>query len=257
MSDFRDFALDVAEQACSVATEYFDKPMNVERKADNSPVTIADKKINQMVIEAVIATFPEHRVVGEEGSHELAGAEYAWVCDPIDGTVPFSTGISTFAFSLALVRDGHPVLGVIAEPIQKRVFAAELDQGATLNGRPVHVNSEMHFEFDTIFVESLSSEPRCRRLRAALDEAWLCTLRLHSCVYSGAKVINGSAAALVSGSSHPWDSAALAIIGREAGAVVTDLNGNDDVRFDEEMNGMILAANADISTRLQEMLKTG
>src|SRR5262249_33077928 len=157
MSDFKDFAIDLAHQADAIAKRYFHTAFEVTRKADNSPVTIADTSINDLVIDSVRAAYPDHRVIGEEASLPKDGAEYSWICDPIDGTIPFSTGVPTFAFSLALVRDGIPILGVISAPIQDQLFVAEVDQGATLNGEKIHVDDRTEYETGTIFVESINA----------------------------------------------------------------------------------------------------
>src|SRR3954465_15123857 len=96
MSDeqkFLQFAQDLALKAGAVMREYLQVGIKQQTKADGSPVTIADTKINQMVIDAVQGTFPTHSIISEEANDIRKTSEFAWVCDPIDGTLPFTFGM--------------------------------------------------------------------------------------------------------------------------------------------------------------------
>src|SRR6185369_16230217 len=119
MDEYLQFARGLADQAGAIMLEHFQVGVAKRDKAeaDNTPVTIADTQINRLVIEAVRAKHPTHAVIGEEESHPADGVEFTWVCDPIDGTIPYTMGIPTNLFSLALVDgEGQPVVAVVYDP---------------------------------------------------------------------------------------------------------------------------------------------
>src|SRR5689334_227090 len=112
MEQYLTFAKSVAQEAEQIALKYFGFDVKITWKGDTSPLTQADTEINSMLIRRVKETYPEHSVVGEEESMATTNSQYTWVCDPIDGTAPFSAGIPAFTFSLALVdqQTGMPLL---------------------------------------------------------------------------------------------------------------------------------------------------
>lgn len=85
------FATNLAKKAGKIMLDYFDSPnLKIECKEDNMPVTIADKKINQLVIDSVTKIYPSHAVNEEKQSTEKV-SKYTWVCDPINGTISFTS----------------------------------------------------------------------------------------------------------------------------------------------------------------------
>jgi len=90
----------LARQAGEVMRKDFSLGMKKEWKKDKTPVTVTDTFVNRMVINAIGKEYPEHSILGEE-ENSLKDSEYVWVCDPIDGTIPFSHGFPIFAFSLS------------------------------------------------------------------------------------------------------------------------------------------------------------
>ena len=90
MEEYLKFAKNLALKSGQIMLDNFQLGINTDIKADNTLVTIADTDINSLVIRSIKASYPEHAVIGEEESYENDKAEYVWVCDPIDGTIPFS-----------------------------------------------------------------------------------------------------------------------------------------------------------------------
>lgn len=111
------FAEELAETARSVTRHYFRTPVAVDSKADESPVTVADRETEARLRELIARRFPDHGVIGEEHGSERPDAEFVWVLDPIDGTKAFITGNPLFGTLIALTRAGRSVLGVIDMPI--------------------------------------------------------------------------------------------------------------------------------------------
>src|SRR5690606_9265702 len=110
-----DFAMEMASDAGKIMKKYFrSEAIDTQWKADHTPLTIADKKINDLLIERVENHYPDHGVIGEESSY-MEERDMVWVADPIDGTSPYTLGIPTSTFCLALVdrSDGQPVIAVV------------------------------------------------------------------------------------------------------------------------------------------------
>jgi CoA:oxalate CoA-transferase len=117
---------------------YFRQPMTVDAKADNSPVTRADREAESRIRDMIAAAFPGHGVIGEEFGSEKPDAEFVWVIDPIDGTRSFIAGRPIFGTLVALLHNGVPVLGVIDQPIAGDRWIGVQDEPTLLNGAPAH-----------------------------------------------------------------------------------------------------------------------
>ena len=110
-------ALAAADRAGAVIRRYFRAALATESKADESPVTLADRQAEQAMRTLLADTCPSHGIHGEEFGLDNPDADYRWVLDPIDGTRAFITGRPTFGTLVALLRDGVPILGIIDQPI--------------------------------------------------------------------------------------------------------------------------------------------
>jgi inositol-phosphate phosphatase / L-galactose 1-phosphate phosphatase / histidinol-phosphatase len=116
-ADFLPFAHTLADAAGAVLRRYFRTPVAVDRKADASPVTVADREAERAMRALIRDAFPEHGIEGEEDGAERGDAPLVWSLDPIDGTKSFITGRPLFGTLISLVRAGRPVLGVIDQCI--------------------------------------------------------------------------------------------------------------------------------------------
>ncbi len=105
--------------------KYFYATDHISYKTGDEVVTIADKEINQLVIDEVARVFPEHDVMGEEGDGLLSNAKYIWITDPIDGTIEYAHRIPLSVFSLALLEDGKPIVGCVYQPFLDELYYAE------------------------------------------------------------------------------------------------------------------------------------
>ena len=106
------FLLTLPSFSRPVITQYFRSGFSVEQKADNSPVTIADKSVEAELRNAILAAFPDHAIVGEEQGGR-ADRQICWVIDPIDGTRAFVIGKPVFGTLVGVARDGQPFAGLI------------------------------------------------------------------------------------------------------------------------------------------------
>jgi myo-inositol-1(or 4)-monophosphatase len=251
------FCKKIAYQAGDLMIEHFQPGVEQREKADKTIVTIADEAINQMVIDEVEHTYPDHSVYGEEASSNKSG-EYAWVCDPIDGTVPYTNGVPISVFSLALVRDGEPIVGVVYDPFMKRMYSAIKGNGAFLNDQPIKVSElglerhatinvewwpEAAYDIDTTLHNiSLDTYAYVLHLGSVISASCLVAWgRYEACVFAGTTGKN-------------VDIAAIKVIVEEAGGKVTDIQGNEQ-RYDTDINGAIIS-NGKIHEELVAKLNT-
>lgn len=245
-------AKEVAREAGKIIFQNFSLKVITDWKADGTPLTKTDTDINSMVINTIGKNFPEHTIIGEEESSEKKMSDYIWSCDPIDGTIPFSHGLPNCTFSLALVKNGEPLLGVVCEPFQNIIFSALKGNGAYINDKlKLTVNHYNDFQAKVVHVDSL---PKNGNIYDALikEKAFICSYL--SSIYGAKQVATGHFVGSVLYTTKPWDAAALKVIIEEAGGKCTSLNGNDQ-RYDGKIDGFI-ASNGILHDRLVSIVKS-
>jgi fructose-1,6-bisphosphatase/inositol monophosphatase family enzyme len=236
-----EFAKTLANQAGHIMRDYFlrdDK--NSELKSDKSVVTAADKKINQLVIDAVAKAYPTHGVLAEEGSDNQHRNEL-WVCDPIDGTQAFVLGIPTAMFSLAFVVAGEPIVAVTYDPFQDKLFAALKGGGATCNDKPIKVTSRETLQDAHIATVSGYGQLMERRtLFDGIESKGAYMVITHGNVFKGCLVADGHIDGYLFPGLSAHDIAAEQLIVEEAGGKVTDVYGHKQ-RYDGAIKGAIIS----------------
>jgi inositol-phosphate phosphatase/L-galactose 1-phosphate phosphatase/histidinol-phosphatase len=130
------FAQELAETSGAIIRRYFRAPLQVDAKADESPVTIADREAETALRARIEETYPEHGIFGEEFGRIREEAEYLWLLDPIDGTKAFISGKPIFGTLIALLHRGVPVLGIIDQPVLRERWVGATGQPTTFNGAP-------------------------------------------------------------------------------------------------------------------------
>lgn len=252
--DHRTFAVDLAKRAGKIIRENFSHGMEKSWKADETPLTVTDTAINQMVVDEVRKHFPDYGLIAEEGGGTEGQREFTWVCDPVDGTIPFSHGLPLSGFSLGLTRDGVSQLGVFYDPFMGRLFVGERGKGATMNGKIIHVADrppeQRVFEFCSWNKSPYDFTPLYPKLAAVAGFVF----SINSIVYSTAMVASGEYAATIFAGPFPWDAAAISVIVQEAGGQFTDLFGKDQ-RYDRSIRGFI-ASNGVVHDDLVAMVAT-
>ena len=146
MEEYLEFAKKLAKEAEIIALKYFSFEVEKTWKEDDTPLTLADTEINDLVIKRINESYPEHSIYGEEKSEIKENSKYIWVCDPIDGTSGFSLGLPIFVFSIALVdqQTGMPILGLINDPVMKNMSWAYKGAGAYRNNQKISVIYSYH-----------------------------------------------------------------------------------------------------------------
>ena len=240
MQKYLDFAKEIAYGAGEITRKYFKGDNGANYKYDQTIVTKADTEINTYLINRVKEVFPDHSVDGEE--EQFGSSDYVWVCDPIDGTAMYARHIPVSVFSLALVHDGKPIVGVIYDSFTDKLYSATLGGGAYLGDEKIHVNNLGFSGMRTIVNYDMWPDAEYE-LYDVFKEMGKKTyaVGLGSIINAASLVASGDfALAVYPGTKHKnCDIAAAKIIVEEAGGKVTDLFGNEQ-RYDRDINGALI-----------------
>lgn len=143
LNEYRIFLNDIITCAAAITLDYRDRlsTIAVEKKSQKDLVTEADVAVEKYLVERIRAAYPDHSILGEEsGTH--SGNEYRWVIDPIDGTTSFFKKQPFYSISVALEKNGETIVAAVNAPVLGELFEAQINCGAFLNGRPIHVSEE-------------------------------------------------------------------------------------------------------------------
>ena len=237
-----EFALDAVWQAGRITLGYFQAGVAVDRKADNTPVTIADREAEQRLRSLITQYWPDHGIVGEEFGRSTATSQYTWLIDPIDGTKSFVSGVPLYANLLALL-DGHSaLLGVMHFPALNETVYAMRGEGCYWNGRRAHVSSVEQLSDAVLLVSGLGEFGDKAAAWQKLCQATYIQ-RTWGDAYGYALVATGRAEVMVDPVMALWDCAPLQVILEEAGGTFTDWQGHATIHAGEGLatNGRLLA----------------
>lgn len=226
-SPFLDTALRAAEAAEAVIRRYYQGDYQVELKADQSPVTVADVETERTIRSLILEAFPEHGFYGEETGKVNAEAEYNWLIDPIDGTKSFVRHYPFFSTQIALMRGEELVMGVSNAPVFGERAWAEQGAGAWLDGERIRVSGEQRLERASLSLGNIATLAAQPSRWAALGEIVQTVNRTrgYGDFYHYHLLAAGKIDAVVESDVNILDIAALSVIVREAGGVFTDLEG--------------------------------
>ena len=252
--DYLKAAVEIAREAGAILREEFDKPLQISYKGDVDLVTQADKRSEAAIVKRLTEYFPEHAIAAEEGSgHESASqSEYRWHVDPLDGTTNFAHGYPCFCVSIGLALRDTVIAGVVFNPYYDELFAAARGEGATLNGKKIHVSN----------VQTLTTSLLCtgfpvhkRLANPNIHYYWDFTLCSHGVRRDGSAALDLAyvAAGRFDGfwefGLKPWDTAAGVVIVEEAGGKISDLDGKPYLLGGKT----ILATNGLIHAEMEKM----
>jgi myo-inositol-1(or 4)-monophosphatase len=228
--------------------------LNIQSKRQNDFVSEVDHAAEDAIISVLREAYPTHGFIGEESGPKNADAEFVWVIDPLDGTTNFLHGLPQYCVSIGLLHKGGLNQAVVYDPNRNELFTATKGVGAYLNDRRIRVTKTDHLgdglvgtgfpfkevggidEYLRMFKNMTLSCSGIRRPgAAALDLAWVAAGRLDGFWEIGLS---------------PWDMAAGALLIREAGGLVGDLNGED--KFMD--SGRIVASNGKLFAAMLKVL---
>ncbi len=238
------FAHEIAWQAGKITRRYFQAGVAIDRKADESPVTVADREAESYLRAAIRARYPDHALLGEEeGATGSSDAAWRWIIDPIDGTKSFIRGVPLYGVMLGLEHAGEPMLGVVNIPPLDEIVYAARGLGCWWNGRPCRVSSVKPLSEGLLLAtranryDRYGKQEAFTRLVAAAGE-----FRTWGDCYGYLLVATGRAEAMLDPVMNIWDAAALLPIMQEAGGTFTDWCGVPTIAGEEGLgtNGLVL-----------------
>lgn len=226
LDPYREFIVELAGlSGAFIRSFYGSDDLKVDLKADQSPVTAADRGAEELMREHIQRKFPSHGIVGEEFGTDRADAEFVWVLDPIDGTKSFTAQVPLFGTLIALLHNGQPELGCIHQPILGQLLVGD-NTSTTLNGRPVRTRAPRPLEEATLLTSdpaNLSRYPGGRGFQDLMGRARLA--RTWGDCYGYLLVAKGKADVMYDPVMNLWDIAALVPVIRGAGGVITSSQG--------------------------------
>jgi histidinol phosphatase-like enzyme (inositol monophosphatase family) len=226
LAPYRDFTIELARASGDFIRPLFGRrEMTVELKADQTPVTQADRGAEELMRRMIKARFPRHGLLGEEFGSENADAEFVWVIDPIDGTKSFISGVPLWGTLIALLYRGQPVLGCIHQPVLNQLVVGD-GTATTLNGTPVLCRPTTRVADATLLTCDWLT-PAQYQDGAAFERLARSARFCRTWGDAGGYLLlaTGWADIVVDPIMNPWDIAALVPVIRGASGVITDWNG--------------------------------
>ncbi len=229
--------------------------LTIRRKRQNDFVSEVDEAAEEAIISVLRDAYPDHGILAEESGTRDAKSDYVWVIDPLDGTTNFLHGFPQYCISIGLLHKGQPTQAVVYDPNRNELFTATKGVGAYLNDRRIRVSRTDKLEDALMgtgfpFREVGHLDDYLRMFRnvtlatsgirrpgaAALDLAWVACGRIDGFWEIGLS---------------PWDMAAGALLVREAGGLIGDLDGNPGFLD----SGRVVATNAKLFSAMLQLLK--
>jgi myo-inositol-1(or 4)-monophosphatase len=228
MASFLETAVEIAQEAGSMLSAFFERRIPFELKGDYDLVTEADRASERFVVDRLRSHFPSHAIVAEESGEHAGGSGYRWYVDPLDGTTNFAHGYPVYNVTLGLERDGKMIAGVIYDPNRQELFTAERGGGAYLNHRRIHVSRTSRLE-DVLAATGFPS--RKRHLNVNVHFYHQMAMLTHGVRRGGSAAIDlayvacGRLDAFWEFGLNPWDIAAGTLLIEEAGGAVSGMRG--------------------------------
>ncbi len=220
----------IARKAGDLALKIREGNIGIEIKSDESPVTVADKACEKLIVEELTAAFPGDGMLGEEGATQESGNGRRWIIDPIDGTRDFIRGTGAWSVLIGLEEDGKIVAGHAYFPARGEMYSAAKGQGAFQDGTRIHASNVQTKSEALICCNGLGFMHRFGFANELVD--WLSgfwTVRSMGGCLDAMLLARGSADVWLEAQAKPWDLAPLKIIADEAGLVTFDFKGEDTI----------------------------
>jgi histidinol-phosphatase len=235
---YLEFAVQSAYEAGRLTLGYFGtEAARPEFKADDTPVTVADREAEHLIRARIEARYPNHAVIGEEfGETNRPDSDHLWILDPIDGTKSFVRGIPLYGVLIGLEIDGICEVGAAYFPALDEMVCAATGEGCYFNGRRAHVTTRTLAQGIACFtdVASFAEHDRGAAWGRVLSAAG--SARGWSDAYGHALVATGRAELMLDPIMNSWDCGPFPPILREAGGYFGDWSGKETIYANEAMS---------------------
>jgi myo-inositol-1(or 4)-monophosphatase len=238
LDDYLQFAVETAHAAGRLTLGYFQTGIQPEMKPDDSPVTVADRKAEELIRSRIEARYPAHRIVGEEyGAKDSTASEPCWWIDPIDGTKSFVRGVPLYGVLIGLEIEKRIAVGAAYFPALDEMLYAADGTGCYLNGRRCRVSATASLGRGIVSFTNAAAfgpagrEAAWRRILAAAyySVGW-------SDAYGHALVASGRVELMLDPVMNPYDCGPFPVILREAGGFFGDWAGNETIHGGEALS---------------------
>lgn len=255
MNPMLNIAVRAARAAENVIIRQIDhiQDLPVSRKSRNDFVTEVDKQAERAIIDTIHKSYPDHAILAEE-SGQQGDSQYVWIIDPLDGTTNYIHGFPQYAISIALQHRGELDQAVVYDPLRQELFTASRGAGASLNNKRIRVSKQNRLEgallgtgfpfkqqerLDDYLKSFRALFPMTAGIRragaASLDLAYVACGRLDGFWELGLK---------------PWDMAAGALLVKEAGGLISDLDGRENYL----KSGDVIAATSNLHNEMLQAI---
>jgi len=225
-NNFKKVSFAAIQKAGASLKANFGRVKTIKQKAKAQLVSNADLEAEQIIIQHIRKYFPSHSILSEETPH-LNNSEYCWIIDPLDGTHNFIRKIPIFGISIALQYKDEVILGVLYFPLDKRLYWAEKQKGAYLNGKRIHVSKNSVLSQATcVYDSSIRYNPEIMGEVLKKVSRYVFNIRmLGSTAEHLALLAEGKIDLDIEFNDKVWDFAAGALLVKEAGGEFTDFEG--------------------------------
>jgi myo-inositol-1(or 4)-monophosphatase len=263
LAELVNIAESIAREAGALLREYYHRGVTAEYKGDVDLVTEADRASEKLIVARLKEQLPGHGVYGEEGSRQGLDSEFRWYIDPLDGTTNFAHGFPAFCVVLGCEHrkpglqaneDGVMVAGVVYDPLRDEMFSAAKGEGATLNGKPIHVSKVKKLQ-ESLVATGFPSQKRHLSPNVHFYQEF--TLRSHGVRRAGSAALDlayvacGRLEAFWEIKLNPWDTSAGYLLVEEAGGKITHFDGSKFTLDSRE----VFASNGLIHAEMQQLFE--
>jgi myo-inositol-1(or 4)-monophosphatase len=226
--------------------------LTVTTKGPKDFVSEVDREAERTIVETLLASYPDHAILAEEGTAKGANADAdnLWIIDPLDGTTNFLHGFPQYCVSIALSQKGQVTHGVIYDPVRNDLFTASRGRGAFLNDRRIRVSKRHHLRDCLIgtgfpFRDGRYLDTYLQMMKAMIEQT-AGLRRPGAAALDLAYVAAGFYDGFWEVGLNPWDVAAGSLLIQEAGGLIGDLSGEGDFLH----GGQVIAATPKIFAQM-------
>lgn len=221
-------AIAAARRAGDLIAEQYPTQRNASYKGYRDLVTETDIAAEKTIVDLIRNRFPDHAILSEETPGGEIGEGYTWVIDPLDGTSNFTHRLPIFSVSVALLKQGQPLVGVVYDPMRDQLFVGQRGRGATRNGEPLRISAVEHLQESVVGLDWARAQKARNQVLSKLQRV---APRCHTVRILGSAALGLTyvAAGWLDGyfhlALHPWDAAAAVLLVTEAGGRSTTFDG--------------------------------